>query len=277
MEQAGRDRIGAQQVQRQAGPQVFGHPGVGRRGQAVDADVVLGALDRQGLHKADKGHLGRAVVRLAEIPVQSRGRGGHNDAAIVPLSHDVPDRLGAVDGPHQMDVHDEAEIVQLHLGEGLVAQDAGVVDQDVDPAPFRHRRPDHGLDSGEIGDRGGIGHGLAAGGHDFGHDGLGRGRGSARTIASAPQIIDDHLCAAFGQGEGVFTPQPAAGPRHDRHAPVKSHRHPAVPPVANSFLAAVPLRETPLNVLKRRHSRHIRSQDEEPGPYIVVRPCERPV
>ena len=34
-----------------------------------------------------------------------------------------------------MHVEHEAEIGERHLGEPLVAQDAGVVDEDVDPAP----------------------------------------------------------------------------------------------------------------------------------------------
>ena len=232
MQQAGRDRIGAQQIQRQAGPKVLRHSRMGGRGQAVDPDVVLRPFDRQGLHQADQGHLGRAIVGLAEIPVQARGGGGHDDAAVACISHDVPDGLGAVDGAHQMDVHDEAEIVQPHLGEGLVAQDAGIVHQDIDPTPFFHRRGDHGLNRGEVGDRGGIGHGLAARRHDLGHNRFGGGRGSARTVAGASQIVDDHFCAAFGQGEGMFTPQAAAGPRHDRHTPVKPHRHSTALPVA---------------------------------------------
>jgi hypothetical protein len=52
-------------------------------------------------------------------------------------------------GTHEVDVEDEAEVGELHLGEALVAQDAGVVDEDVDAAPFGERCRDHRLDGGE--------------------------------------------------------------------------------------------------------------------------------
>ncbi|MNE45914.1 hypothetical protein D3C80_1402290 [compost metagenome] len=79
-----------------------------------------------------------------------------------------------MDRAHQVDVHDQAEISQLHLGETLVAQDAGVVHQDVDPAPAGHDLGDHGVDRRSVGDGSGVGHGLAAGRNDLGHHGLGR-------------------------------------------------------------------------------------------------------
>ncbi len=41
-----------------------------------------------------------------------------------------------------MNFDDEVKIIERHLGEGLVAQDAGVVDQNVNAALFVHRLPD---------------------------------------------------------------------------------------------------------------------------------------
>ena len=64
-------------------------------------------------------------------------------------------------GAHQMHVHHRVEVVHLHLGEALVAQDAGVGDQDVDAAPGVHRLLDHMLDAGIVGDGGAVGDGLA--------------------------------------------------------------------------------------------------------------------
>jgi hypothetical protein len=66
----------------------------------------------------------------------------------------VPHRLGADRRAHQVDVDHQPEVVEAHLGEALVAQDAGVVDQDVDPAPARHDLIDHRGDGGLVGDRG---------------------------------------------------------------------------------------------------------------------------
>ena len=182
-------------------------------------------FDRQGLHQPDQGHLGRAIVGLAEIAVEA-GRGcGHDDAAIALLAHDLPDRLGAVDRPHQVDVDDEAEILQLHLGEGLVAQDTGVVDQDVDPAPARHRRLDHGLDGDGVGHRGGIGHGLAPQGDDFSDNRLGGTAGSARSVPCPAEVVDDDAGPAGRQGEGVRTPESTTRSGYDRDPTFETHCH----------------------------------------------------
>ena len=61
-----------EQTQDGLGHELFGHPRRRRRRQAVDADVVLGALDRERLHQADERHLGGAVIGLAEVAVQAR-------------------------------------------------------------------------------------------------------------------------------------------------------------------------------------------------------------
>ena len=51
---------------------LFGHPGGGRGGQRVHADIVARAFKRQNVHQADDTHLSRAVIRLAEIAVEAR-------------------------------------------------------------------------------------------------------------------------------------------------------------------------------------------------------------
>jgi hypothetical protein len=66
---------------------------------------------------------------------------------------------------HQVHVHHQPEILQRHLGEALVAQDAGVVDQDVDPAPGVHGLLHHGLHGRKVGDRRAVGQRLATGSH----------------------------------------------------------------------------------------------------------------
>src|SRR3546814_18551586 len=52
-------------------------------------------------------------------------------------------RLGDVGAAEQVDLHHQVEILHRHLGKAFVAQDTGVVDQDVDAAPFRLRLGDH--------------------------------------------------------------------------------------------------------------------------------------
>ncbi|MNT46234.1 hypothetical protein D3C72_1828630 [compost metagenome] len=65
-------QLGTQCTQHLGRHQALGHAG-GRRGrQRIDMDVVLGAFERQGLHQADQGHLGRAIVALPKIAEQAR-------------------------------------------------------------------------------------------------------------------------------------------------------------------------------------------------------------
>ena len=224
-EQPRRHRARLEQAQHRLGHELFGHPRRRRRRQAVDADVVLRALDRERLHQADERHLGGAVVRLAEVAVQARRRCRHDDAAVVLRSHRLPDRLGAVHRAHQVDVDDEPEVVELHLGEALVAQDAGVVDEDVDPAPLGQRRVDHRLHGAEVGDRGAVGDRLAAGGADLLGDGVGGGRRAAAAVERAAQVVDDDRRAARRQRQRVLAAEAAAGAGHDRDASIESNRH----------------------------------------------------
>ena len=155
--------------QHRLGHQALGHAG-GRRGrQRIDVDVVFGAFERQRLHQAHQRQLGGTVIGLAEIAIQAARRGGHDDAAVLLRIHQGPDRLAAVHGAHQVHVHHQLKVGDVHLGKGLVTQDAGVVDQNVDPAPGGHSLRHHGLHRGEIGYRGAVGQSLATRSPDFGH------------------------------------------------------------------------------------------------------------
>ena len=55
----------------------------------------------------------------------------------------APSRFGAEHG---------VPVVRVHLQEQLVADDPGVVHQDIDPAPFRQNRLDDALGGGRVGD-----------------------------------------------------------------------------------------------------------------------------
>lgn len=64
----------------------WGHDGLrearpGHGGDGVAKDVVLAALDSQSVRQPQQAQLGRTVVRLAEVAVDSRRRGRHDDPA----------------------------------------------------------------------------------------------------------------------------------------------------------------------------------------------------
>ena len=187
--------------------------------------VVLGAFQRQRLHQAHQRQFGRAIIGLAKIAVQPGGRRRHQDAAIALLAHQFPHSLRAVDTADQVNVHHGAEIVQRHLHECLVAQDAGIVDQDIDAAPTFLDVGDHLFHSRHVGDAGAIGHGFAAERGDFIHNGLRRRERRARTIASAAEIVDDHLGATPRQIKRIGPAQAAAGTGNNGNTPFKADGH----------------------------------------------------
>jgi len=221
--------LGLQGVQHNLGHQTLGHTGGGGRGQGVDADVVLGAFQGQGLHETHQGQFGRAVVGLAEITVQAGAGRGHQNAAVFLLDHVRPHGLGAVHGAHQVHVQHQAEIRQVHLGKGLVAQDACIVDQNVDTAPGVDGLLHHGLHSLIVGHRGAIGQGLAASGTNLVHHGLGRTHRTAAAVHLAAQIVDQHLGAARGQQQGMFATQSAAGTGHNGYTTLEIQTHTFIP------------------------------------------------
>jgi hypothetical protein len=143
---------------------------------------------------------------LAEVAVQAAGTGGHDDAAVLLLSHDVPYRLGAVDRAEQVHVDDAAKILQRHLGEGLVPQDAGIVHQHVHPAPGVHGLGDHRLDLLEVSDVGAVSQRFTAGRVNLVDHRSGR---------LGPEVIDHDLCSVRGQRQGVGAAQARAGAGHD--------------------------------------------------------------
>ncbi|MNS88719.1 hypothetical protein D3C72_1227070 [compost metagenome] len=176
---------------------------------------MAGALQVQHVHQADHAGLRRAIVGLAEISVHAGGGRGHEDAPVALLAHDGPHGARAIRGAQQVHVHDGVEVFGAHLGESLVAQDAGVVDQDVDAAPCVHRPAGHGRDIGTVAHAAAIGDCLAAGRGDLVGHGLGR----------AAKIIHHHPAAARGQLQRVAAAQPLSGACHDGDAFVKAYGH----------------------------------------------------
>jgi hypothetical protein len=113
------------------------------------------------------------------------------------------------------DVHavDEVPVFGAHLRVGDIAEDAGVVDDDVDTAEGVEGAL-HDLvavlDGVIVGDRG------AAGGLDLVDDLVGGRRRLALAGEAAAEVVDDDLGAARRQEQRVGAAQAAAGARDDR-------------------------------------------------------------
>ena len=125
-----------------------------------------------------------------------------------------------------MDVEHGVEQVRLHVVERLVAQDAGVVDDDVDLAEGVDGGLDDGLAALGRGDRVGVGDGLAAGGLDLVDDELGGPGVAAGPVDGAAEVVDDDQRAAWRRAERVLPAEAAARARDDRHLAVETECQP---------------------------------------------------
>ena len=203
-------------------PEVLGHAREGDRGDGVGLDVVLGALDGEHPREADETHLGGAVVGLAEVAEDARRRRRRDDPAVALLAHVDPRRLGDVERAAEVDVEDGVDEVGGEVLERLVAEDAGVVDDDVD-AP-------EGVDCGlhdrrsalGRGDRVGVGDRFAAGGLDLVDHLLRRPGVGAGAVDRAAEVVDHDQRTAGREQQRVLTAEATTRPRDDRHLAVES-------------------------------------------------------
>ena len=148
-------------------------------------------------------------------------RGGVDDAAVALVAHELPGRLGDVEGAAEVHVEHRVHLVGRHVLERRVAQDAGVVDDDVDLAEgvdgrLHDRRAALGRGDAVV-----VGDGLAAGRLDLVDDLLGGRLGAAGAVGGAAEVVDDDERAPLGEVEGVRPAEAAAGARDDRHLAVE--------------------------------------------------------
>ena len=162
-----------------------------------------------------------AVVRLAEIAVDAGRRGREHDPPIVAFPHARPDGLRAIGRADQVHAEDEFEIRHLHFRKGLVAQHAGVVDEDVDAAPVLFGARRHCGDLLEIGDVGGIGHRGPAAGANLLHDAQ---RIVGRDAVSA-EVVDDDFRAARREPKSMRASEAGARAGDDGDSAVKLDCH----------------------------------------------------
>ena len=106
----------------------------------------------------------------------------------------------------------------LMLIEHAVAQDAGVVDEDVEAPEGVDRRVDEVLGALPVGDVVGVGDRLAARCLDLGDDVVRRALIGASALVRAAAVVDHDLGALGSEEQGMFAPEPTSGSGDDRHA-----------------------------------------------------------
>jgi hypothetical protein len=113
-------------------------------GQRADVDVEARELLGGGLREADDAGLGRSVVRLAEVAHLADDRGHVDDAAAAALDEVREGGVRAVEDAAEVGGDDLLPLLDGHAADGAVAVDAGVVDEDVEPAELLDGRLDQG-------------------------------------------------------------------------------------------------------------------------------------
>src|SRR5580704_18706973 len=110
-----------------------GHSGIGRWADHIDRDPSGGVFHRDDPGQCDDPELRRAIIALTDIAEQSRGRRNHDDPAVVLLAKQVYRGAVDVEVTGQVDIDDGLPILGERVVEHLVAQDAGGVEDDVQP------------------------------------------------------------------------------------------------------------------------------------------------
>src|SRR5580692_4232535 len=109
-----------------------------------------------------------------------------------------------------MDIQDRIEVFLRHLLQGRCANDAGVMDENVDPAIVVHRRLNDRASTFRRGYRRSSGDSFASGGSDLPRHLL-RGTGvEAFAREAAPGVIDNDSCPPRREEQGIGVSQPSA-------------------------------------------------------------------
>lgn len=139
-------------------------------GNDVAQNVVLGTLLGQSLGEANHGQLGGRVVGLAKVAEQTGSGGGVDDTTELLFPEVRPGGAGALVGASDMDLHDQVPVLILHVLQADIAEDAGVVEQDVNSAKGLDGRVN---DAVTVLDAVVVGNSLAARGLDLVDDNIG--------------------------------------------------------------------------------------------------------
>ena len=191
----------------------------------VGGHAVASEVAGQRAGQADDALFGGGVVGLAHV-AQTGLRRGVDDPARALLAEDLGGELGHGEVTLEVDIDDDVPFLFGHVEDHPVAQDAGVVDQDVEPSEGVERLLDHALASGHVGDRVVVGDSIAAGVLDRGHDLVGGCRLAVEFAALRAAVVVDHdLRALGGEQEGVSASDSASGAGHDRDAAFESITH----------------------------------------------------
>ncbi len=157
----------------------------------VDEDVVLLAFQSESPRETKDTALGGSIVGLSEVAIDTACGSGVQDAAVLLLQHVRPSSLGDRVCAVQVNLVDDLPLVVGHVGKRLVAENARVVDDNVDATPSVNSSLDNGLTILDIG--------LVADSFTTKLLNL------LHNIVGVDKVIDDDLCAILRQLQSVDT------------------------------------------------------------------------
>jgi hypothetical protein len=203
-------------LSRLAMPQVLTQHGCIRDAgtDAIHADAIASQVERERFCKKSDGPFrGRINGRANLAGEASDGSRIENCAFAVP-SHMGNDVLGSEEARFDVDRHDAIPLLFAHFFYGLHEENAGVVEEDVDPAPSL-RGVFHGLpDVGLVGDVYACEVSFAALGAD----------GCDSLLSSALIPVQDRYPRSFaGKSDGACPANSAGGACHDGHSSGELH------------------------------------------------------
>lgn len=111
----------------------------GRNG--VGGDAVASSLESDSAGESDDSGLGRGVVRLSEVSSPAH-RGKGQDPAVASLLHGRKHGTETEEAGREVGVQHSVPVSVVHVGRAVVADDPGIVDQDIDSAPVGEDLPD---------------------------------------------------------------------------------------------------------------------------------------
>src|SRR5207244_11105437 len=164
--------------------------------------VPLHDLDRDDEGETHQAGLGGAVVRLAEVAAQAGARDDVDDAAELLLLHHRERVAAAVPAALQVHGDDRVELLLAHVDDRPVADDPGVVHEDVAASPGVEGGLDDVARRREVGDGVVARHRLAAERGDLLAHASRRVRVRAAPAEVTADVVDDDPRALARQGEG---------------------------------------------------------------------------
>ena len=179
------------------------HPAERMRADAVRAHLVARRVAGDGARQAGDAELGGGVVDLSDAADQARGGGHVHEGAAFLRTHVRDGGAADVESAVEMHLHDGVEFFRRHAVEDAVAQDAGVVHDDVDLAVGIHGGSDDALGGAPVGHAIGVDDGLALAveGLDFADNLLRRRCVTALAVDRGANVVDDDLGAILRHDE----------------------------------------------------------------------------